>query len=157
MLYLICCHIYGRLACSLNNISRKLLVEEESIDAAVRWGVRPDLSHACYVYQNLPSLVANGQRPSILHRTCFRLFWSILLRIIAVPANASTSKHEFYPHPPRDVSSPMQSCGTPTKDTSTGVTPERGSLRGQVFVHFNSRLVLLIAPVLWKMRSRYRW
>ena len=110
--------------------------------------MRPDLSHTCYVYQNLPSLVANGQRPSILHRTYFRLFWSILLRIIVVPANASTSNHEFYPHPPRDASSPVQSCGTLTKDTSTGVTPERASLRGQVFVHFNSGLVLLIAPVL---------
>ena len=35
LLYLICCCIYGLPARSLNNISRKLLVEEESIDAAV--------------------------------------------------------------------------------------------------------------------------
>jgi len=42
--------------------------------------MRPDLSHACYVYQNLPSLATNGQRPSILRRTCSRLFPIILLR-----------------------------------------------------------------------------
>jgi len=49
--------------------------------ACRRWlRMRPGLSHACYVYQNLPSLVTNGQRPGIPHRTCSRLFPFILLR-----------------------------------------------------------------------------
>jgi len=77
----------------------------------------------------------------------FRLSY---LGIIAVPTTCQHKQLRIL-SPPRDASSPAQSCGKLTKDTSTESIPEGTFPQGQVLVYFSSKLMSAIALVLWKM------